>query len=125
VTADTPLKLDVEVRPGDGGGIARVAASGEIDLATADDLAAVLSEPECAEAGGIVLDLSRVSFMDSSGLRVLLILAEERGNRLATVLAEGSAVMRLLELVEVKERLGVKPSLEEAYAAVGEHADSR
>jgi hypothetical protein len=56
--------------------------------------------------------------MDSSGLRVLLIAADERADRLATVLAEGSAVTRLLELVEVKDRLKPAKSIADAAASV-------
>jgi anti-anti-sigma factor len=43
---------------------------GELDLATAEDLGAVLGKAR--SDGPLVLDFSGVSFMDSSGLRALL-----------------------------------------------------
>jgi anti-anti-sigma factor len=43
---------------------------GELDLATADTLTASIVQPN--GAGPIVLDFSELTFMDSSGLRVLL-----------------------------------------------------
>jgi anti-sigma B factor antagonist len=44
---------------------------GELDMATAGDLSEVLKEA-AGRNDPIVLDLSEVSFMDSSGLRALL-----------------------------------------------------
>lgn len=43
---------------------------GELDMATADDLGQIFRDAPSNET--IVLDFSEVSFMDSSGLRVLL-----------------------------------------------------
>ena len=48
-----------------------VVARGDVDLATADDLWAVL-EPVLGSGKRLVLDTSEVAFMDSAGLRVLL-----------------------------------------------------
>jgi anti-anti-sigma factor len=44
---------------------------GELDMATAEDLSELL-KTAAAKDDPIVLDLSEVSFMDSSGLRALL-----------------------------------------------------
>jgi anti-anti-sigma factor len=49
----------------------RVAVSGEIDLQTAPVLEHALTEA-CAAAATIELDLHEVSFIDSSGIRVIL-----------------------------------------------------
>ena len=48
-----------------------VALAGEIDLATCEELGAAI-EPLIEPDQTIVVDLSEVSFMDSSGLRVFL-----------------------------------------------------
>ncbi len=48
-----------------------VELTGEIDLATCEELAAAI-EPLIEPDQTIVVDLSEVSFMDSSGLRVFL-----------------------------------------------------
>jgi anti-sigma B factor antagonist len=47
-----------------------IAVSGEIDIATVDEVAAVVREE--LMAGPVSLDLHELSFMDSSGLRMLL-----------------------------------------------------
>ena len=49
---------------------------GEIDMSDADALASILRD-ERAKRGRLTLDLSAVSFMNSSGLKVLLQLAAE------------------------------------------------
>jgi anti-anti-sigma factor len=59
--------LDVRVRPGTQH--TTIQATGDIDLATAPELRAALLE--AVERGTTVLDLAGVSFLDSSGLRVL------------------------------------------------------
>ena len=48
---------------------------GELDLANADDLYRQL-EPTVREDGGLRLDLSQLTFMDSQGIHVLLKLAK-------------------------------------------------
>lgn len=51
----------------------RVTIKGEVDLATAPDLMRVLDEAMDAEPGGSVeVDFSGVSFIDSTGLGVLV-----------------------------------------------------
>jgi anti-sigma B factor antagonist len=46
--------------------------SGELDLATAPEVEQELQSIEQTDAGTIVLDLSGLAFMDSSGLRLIL-----------------------------------------------------
>ena len=62
-----------------------VAVSGEVDLLTAPRLAAALDE---ARAALVVVDLSGVDFLDSSGLGVLVTAHRD--------LAEGEAKLRLV-----------------------------
>jgi anti-sigma B factor antagonist len=50
----------------------RVPVSGEVDLATAPALEAALHDAIAAPAGRVVLDCAGLTFMDSSGLRVLI-----------------------------------------------------
>ena len=91
--------------------------SGELDLAVSDQLETALraaAEPEDA----VILDLRAVTFADSSGLRVMLLGAEELGARLVFLLDPESAVARLLELAEVSDRLEIFASEEAAVSAV-------
>lgn len=61
---------------------------GELDLATAATLEAELQRVEAAEVRTIVLDLSGLTFMDSTGLRAILLAdrrLREAGRRLCLV----------------------------------------
>jgi anti-sigma B factor antagonist len=59
-----------------------VTLSGELDLATAPTLQAALQEAESGDAAHpIVLDLRRLAFIDSSGLRVVLAAAKRAGDQ--------------------------------------------
>src|SRR6476469_1601093 len=62
-----PPFFALDVRPGPGRTL--LAAAGEVDLATAGELATALRE-QLAE-GPVLLDLRGLTFMDSSGVRAL------------------------------------------------------
>ena len=68
---------------------------GEIDAHSAPALAAALEE---STADTIVVDMSGVTFMDSSGLRVLLALAERSGGRSLQIAQPSRPIMRLFEI---------------------------
>ena len=74
--------------------------SGELDLATADDVEKELVRVEASDVASIVLDLSGLTFMDSTGVR-LVVNAHTRsraeGHRL-TLLRGQAAVQRVMEL---------------------------
>jgi anti-anti-sigma factor len=98
---DPPL-LEVEVTGGDGR--SRVRVAGELDAASAAELEGALGSE--LSAGGVVeLDLGNVSFIDSSGLRSLLVIqqgAADAGGSLVLV-ATTPAVDRLLELTGLED----------------------
>lgn len=48
-----------------------VTVDGEVDAATTDQLCAFLADARQREKRGLIVDLSRVSFMDCAGLRAL------------------------------------------------------
>jgi anti-sigma B factor antagonist len=85
----------------------RLVLSGELDLAGADH---VLSQAKDVPSGGaLTLDLSDLSFMDSSGLKVLMNL-ERRSKREGWSLAienPGGQVLGLLELCGFDQRLPI------------------
>ena len=83
-----------------------VAVAGEIDLSTADQLDAAIRDAEKTETNRIVVDLSAMYFVDSTGLSVLLeaIKRSRRdGNRLSFVPSKHEAVTRLLALTDTTE----------------------
>lgn len=95
-----------------------VEATGDIDLASSRGLASRLGELAGA-AGNAVLDLTRVGFMDSVGLAVVL-KAVSRFRRqdklLVIVVPAGHNVRRLLELTGTTGRIPVEETREAALA---------
>ena len=75
-----------------------IALSGELDLASAGGLDAAIREAEATDIGWIIVDLSDVSFIDSTGLSVLLQAKKRSDGRLSYIPSEHDAVTRLLEL---------------------------
>ncbi len=81
-----------------------VGAAGEIDIATADALDQAL-----AENRNTVLDLSDVSFMDSTGLRTLVGVhnrLSEAGSRFRIVVPSG-AVARIIQITGLSDALDI------------------
>src|ERR1700749_3619940 len=89
----------VEIRTATEGDRVVVSVSGEIDAATAERFEADLL-PATAGAASVALDLSEVTFMDSSGLRALVTVHGEVSGRGGTVelRAASSVVDRILSV---------------------------
>jgi anti-anti-sigma factor len=88
-----------------------VVLTGELDIATIDDAERRI---EAAEAGSpplLVVDLSRLEFVDSSGVRLVL-LADDRarsaGRRLAVRLGTGQA-LRVFQALGLMDKVDVVP----------------
>ena len=93
-----------------------VVVSGELDLASVDDLQAALARPE-AQAGSLVFDLRDVTFIDSSGLSVIVASHQRMRaaqGRFAVVVSRPSAVHRLFELCGLTETLAITDDLDAA-----------
>jgi anti-sigma B factor antagonist len=102
-TPDRPALL-VDVRSGsDAARI--VAADGEIDLETAPELARAL-EGALEGAARVVVDLQSVSFMDSTGVSLLLTTAEQARRAEVELIIEPSPIVRrVLRLTGVEQVL--------------------
>jgi anti-sigma B factor antagonist len=89
-------------------GVATVVVSGEVDVASGPTVAGAIREAVTADAVDTVLvDLSAVQFLDSSGIGLLLKgrrLADQRGVAYRVVGANG-LILRVLELGGVWEHL--------------------
>jgi len=97
------MLLDVEVDEG-----ARSARlRGELDLSTTEMFANVV-EPLIAAGGDVVLDMRDVTFVDSTGLRELLSLAEALGPSCRVTLKRPRrTLVRLLEISGLEGRFDV------------------
>lgn len=78
----------------DADGIPLICVAGELDLATAPQLSAAAKEVLDQQPEGVVFDLGELRFMDSSGLRVLLEVANEVS---VSVREASSPVRRVIE----------------------------
>jgi anti-anti-sigma factor len=99
------LKIDRRVEPG----LVTLALSGEADLGSAPALDGALHEAE-APARRIVLDLGDLSFIDSSGLQVVIEAqqrASENGHHLVLTRVPAHAD-RLFRLTGVTDRLTIE-----------------
>ena len=95
----TNLDFDLTVTQ-DANGARRLALRGELDLGTAGRLEQALSESD----GAVVLDLRELTFMDSTGVRVLLEAAERDGALSMLAPRDGDARVTL-------EETGIAPLL--------------
>jgi anti-sigma B factor antagonist len=103
-----PAMPSLEFETTSNGTVAVVAATGELDLSGAAVLEAEIdrlaAEPEL---GTIVLDMRGLEFMDSSGLRLVVLAdmrAREAGRRFALVRGN-ETVHRVFEITRMSDRL--------------------
>lgn len=89
------------------GDVYSIYLSGELDLATAGAVDDELIRVQATDAGSIVLDLSGVSFIDSTGIRMLFSAAvRSRADSDRLTLRRGSAaVQRALQLSALIDQL--------------------
>jgi anti-sigma B factor antagonist len=99
------------------GRVAVVIPTGELDLSGAAILEAELDRlAEEPELGAVVLDLRGLEFMDSSGLRLVVLAdmrAREAGRRFSLVRG-GDTVHRVFEITRMSDRLDFVEDPEEA-----------
>jgi anti-sigma B factor antagonist len=118
--ADIP-QFEISSGPGpDDVYVVRVA--GEVDMSHEEELRRELHRAVTADARGIVVDLTECEFIDSSGVRALLLSREEQGpdqgsERLA-VAASSDQILRILSVMGLDRVIPIQPTVEEAAAAL-------
>jgi anti-sigma B factor antagonist len=92
-----------------------VAVTGEIDLATAPAVSDAAMEHGVER---VVLDLRAVSFMDTSGIRLIveLLREEAEGGPALVIVADHPPVLRLLDMAGLTSRLRLTGDVDEALA---------
>ncbi len=117
-SADTPVFEIASERDPDG--IFIVHVRGELDISHEEELRAELNRGVAESDDGIVVDLTDCEFIDSSGVRALLLGREAQranGDEHGLVIASGSSqIVRILSVMGVDEAIPVRPSVEEAIA---------
>ena len=102
----------VDVSDDDAWPVARM--SGAVDLSNVDDLGRQVERSVSNRARGLVLDLSGVTYLDSTGLRLIYRLARQLGDRqqaLRLVVPDDSRILRVLTLAGVGTVARVVPDL--------------
>jgi len=96
-------------------GMVIVDARGEIDLSNAAEL--VRAVEDAAAQGAVVLDLTSLTFIDSTGVRALFGLGRqlaEAGTALCVVVPPGAPIRRVLTLLDLPSAVPVDESLDDA-----------
>jgi anti-sigma B factor antagonist len=101
-------------------GVETVLVEGELDIATAAGLISILNSSVADALKAVVVDLTRVGFMDSTGLALLI-----NANRRLKLRRKGFAVIcppgplrRVFEITDMLETLHVHPDRESAAKAL-------
>ena len=101
-----------------------IATTGELDLASAPDLSALADELMRNGVTNIIVDAESLTFCDSSGLRVLVSIANDlqrTGGRVAIVNAQPT-VRRVLELTGLGGRILIADSVADARTTLNDAA---
>jgi anti-anti-sigma factor len=111
---------ELDVREIGADGVRVVALAGDLDLTNADALERELRE--LAEGGsGIVLDLDRVTFVDSAALHALFRLGRalyDTGKGYAIALAPTARVASTVQMARLDEAVTVAATAEDALAGI-------
>jgi anti-sigma B factor antagonist len=97
----------LEVETSEEEGLVRLALRGELDLSTVSKVEEELRRAEASEPPLILLDLSGLNFLDSTGLRLIVTTdqrARDNGRRVAVVKGP-DAVQRVFTITRLDERL--------------------
>jgi len=108
------LEISVE-QPSDG--VLVITPSGELDLSNGEVLSQAISDARDKEAKTLVLDLTDLNFIDSSGLRLLIDAWNESKlseRRLAIVVPDSGLVRRVLEVSGCDAFLPIVARLDDA-----------
>lgn len=107
----TLLQVDAHERDG----LVQVVLTGELDLSTVDKVEQELMRVEAQGATVVVLDLSRLTFLDSSGLR-LIVGADQRARRESrrfVVVRGPDTVQRVFSITHLDDQLDLVDDISE------------
>ena len=94
--------------------------AGELDIATSPDLRDLLAEDDADSP--IVIDLTECEFIDSSGVRALLLSREaqhsEDGAEPLAVAASREQILRILSVMGIDRVIPIRPTVDEAASAI-------
>jgi anti-anti-sigma factor len=98
-------------------GLAVVAVSGSVDMLTAPGLTEAIDSALAKKPKGLIVDLSKVEFLGSAGISVLMKTRDNLGESIPfCVVADGPATHRPLTLLGINELMSVCRRLDDAVA---------
>ena len=109
----------VEIEEHDDVVVARL--TGELDISVAQITGRKIAEAVPSSARGVVVDMSGLDFMDSSGVSMLFGLARQVGShrqQLVVVAPAGRPVARVLQIVEFDRAAPVREDVDSAITAI-------
>ena len=112
------VDMTVEQR---GDEVVLVRLTGELDMSVAGPAGDRIAAAVPNAALGVVVDMTALDFIDSSGVSMLFGLARRVGShrqQLRVVAAPGKAVARVLEIVEFRRAAPVDPDVDSAVAGI-------
>jgi anti-anti-sigma factor len=95
--------------------------SGELDISAAERTGMKIADAVPSSARGLVVDMSGLEFMDSSGVSMLFTLARQVGShrqQLRVVAPPGRPVSRVLQIVEFERAAPVDADVDSAVAEI-------
>ena len=113
------VQVKFEAREGDDIVVARL--TGELDIAGAESTGRRIAEAVPSSARGVVVDMTDLEFIDSSGVSMLFTLARRVGSRrqeLRVVAPAGRPVARVLQIVEFERAAPVHADVDSAVAKI-------
>src|SRR5215210_2658114 len=116
---DDLVQIQIEQRDGNDIVVARL--TGELDIAGAAPTGRRIAEAVPSSARGVVVDMTDLDFIDSSGVSMLFALARRVGSRrqeLRVVAPAGKPVARVLQIVEFERAAPVHADVNSAVAEI-------
>jgi anti-anti-sigma factor len=113
------VHVEIEERDADDVVVARL--TGELDIAGAEATGRRIAEAVPSSARGVVVDMTDLEFIDSSGVSMLFALARRVGSRrqeLRLVAPAGKPVARVLQIVEFDRAAPVHADVDSAIAGI-------
>jgi anti-sigma B factor antagonist len=97
-----------------------IAVAGEIHVSTAPEFSARLNDAIASGRTGLVLDLSDVTFIDSTGLSVLLngLRRVTRRNGKLAIVCTNPTVLRLFQVTKLDTTFDIHPTVDAALQRV-------
>jgi anti-sigma B factor antagonist len=111
------IGVEIEER----GDVVVAVLTGELDIAVAEQTGRKIGASVPSSARGVVVDMTELEFMDSSGVSMLFGLARQVGSHrqeLRVVAPAGRPVARVLQIVEFERAAPVHADVDSAVAAI-------